>query len=156
MTEARRPRFPVGNAGSAGPTATIEDCKPADWDRTARRHGVYLYCKRAADDEAARFGAIINMSSTAGIEFARRSPYCAAKWASSVCQDLALEAGEHGIRRRDIGAVEGDRMDRFFGPIAVTGRTIEELGPKPCAIRRSRHSSARRCRRRGPLSLLRS
>src|SRR5258706_12182980 len=127
--------FLVNNAGISGPTATIEDCKPADWDRTLRVNldSVYLCCRRALPMmKANRFGAIVNMSSTAGIYgFARRSPYCAAKWAIiGLTKTLALETGGHGIRANAIcpGAVEGARMERVLrADAAVTGRTIEEM-----------------------------
>src|SRR5215469_2297094 len=38
----------VNNAGIAGPTANVEDCGPADWDRTLRVNldSVYLGCRR--------------------------------------------------------------------------------------------------------------
>jgi NAD(P)-dependent dehydrogenase (short-subunit alcohol dehydrogenase family) len=127
--------FLINNAGIAGPTASIEDCKPADWDRTLRVNldSVYLCCRRALPMmKANRFGAIVNMSSTAGIYgFARRSPYCAAKWAIiGFTKTLALEAGGHGIRANAIcpGAVEGARMERVLrADSALTGRTVEEM-----------------------------
>ncbi len=127
--------FLINNAGIAGPTANIEDCDPADWDRTLRVNldSAYLCSRRALPMmKPRRFGAIVNMSSTAGIYgFARRAPYCAAKWAIiGLTKTLALEVGSHGIRANAIcpGAVEGDRMDRVIRADAkATGRSIEEL-----------------------------
>ncbi len=127
--------FLVNNAGIAGPTANIEDCAPADWDRTLRVNldAAFFCCRRALPlMKPNRFGAIVNMSSTAGkYGFARRAPYAAAKWAIiGFTKTLALEVGEYGIRANAIcpGAVEGDRMDRVLkADSKATGRSIEEL-----------------------------
>jgi NAD(P)-dependent dehydrogenase (short-subunit alcohol dehydrogenase family) len=125
----------VNNAGIAGPTANVEDCGPADWDRTLRVNldSVYLCCRRALPMmKPARSGCIVNMSSSAGLfGFARRAPYVAAKWAViGLTKTLALEAGPYGIRVNAIcpGSVEGDRMDRVIrADAAATGRPTEEL-----------------------------
>jgi NAD(P)-dependent dehydrogenase (short-subunit alcohol dehydrogenase family) len=127
--------FLVNNAGIAGPSANIEDCDPADWDRTLRVNldSAYLCCRRALPMmKPNRSGCIINMSSSAGLfGFARRAPYVAAKWAIiGFTKTLALEVGAYGIRANAIcpGSVEGDRMDRVIrADAAATGRPIEEL-----------------------------
>ncbi len=127
--------FLINNAGIAGPSAHIEDCDPADWDRTLRVNldSAYLCCRRALPMmKPNRFGCIVNMSSAAGLYgFARRAPYVAAKWAIiGFTKTLALEVGGYGIRANAIcpGSVEGDRMDRVFRADSVaTGRSVEEL-----------------------------
>lgn len=90
--------FLINNAGIAGPSANIEDCDPADSDRTLRVNldSAYLCCRRALPMmKSSRFGCIINMSSSAGLfGFARRAPYVAAKWAIiGFTNTLALEVG---------------------------------------------------------------
>ena len=62
--------FLINNAGIAGPSANIEDCDPADWERTLRVNldSAYLCCRRALPMmKSNRFGCIINMSSSAGL-----------------------------------------------------------------------------------------
>ena len=127
--------FLINNAGIAGPSANIEDCDPADWDRTLRVNldSAYLCCRRAVPMmKPHHFGCIVNMSSSAGLYgFARRAPYVAAKWAIiGFTKTLALEVGGYGIRANAIcpGSVEGDRMDRVIrADSAATGRSVEEL-----------------------------
>jgi NAD(P)-dependent dehydrogenase (short-subunit alcohol dehydrogenase family) len=127
--------FLINNAGIAGPSANIEDCDPADWDRTLRVNldSAYLCCRRALPMmKSNRFGCIINMSSSAGLfVYARRAPYVAAKWAIiGFTKTLALEVGGYGIRANAVcpGSVEGDRMDRVIrADSAATGRSAEEL-----------------------------
>jgi NAD(P)-dependent dehydrogenase (short-subunit alcohol dehydrogenase family) len=120
----------VNNAGIAGPTGNIEDVAPADWRRTlaVNLDATYLCCRRAVPVlKKNRGGAIINLSSTAGIfGFARRTPYAAAKWAIvGLTKSLALELGPFGIRVNAIcpGAVEGDRIERVIAAEAkASGR----------------------------------
>ena len=63
-------------------------------------------------------GAIINLSSTAGIfGFPLRSPYCASKWAVvGITKTLAMELGKFKIRVNAIcpGTIKGDRMGRVI------------------------------------------
>src|SRR5215813_12056805 len=69
----------INNAGIAGPTANVEDVKPEDWRRTlaVNLDATYLCCRRVVPIlKKNRSGAIINLSSAAGIHgFARRTPY---------------------------------------------------------------------------------
>ena len=111
----------VNNAGIAGPTAKVEDIKPADWDRCIAidLNGMF-YCTRKAMPmiKAAGGGSIINLSSIAGrLAFPMRTPYAAAKWAVvGFTQSLAAEAGPDGVRVNCIqpGIVEGERVDRII------------------------------------------
>jgi len=127
--------FLINNAGIAGPSALVEDCKPADWARTlaVNLDSAYLCGRRAMPMlKAQRFGGIVNMSSAAGLYgFARRSPYVAAKWAIiGLTKTLALEAGSYGVRCNAIcpGSVEGERMDRVIRADAITtGRSEDSL-----------------------------
>jgi NAD(P)-dependent dehydrogenase (short-subunit alcohol dehydrogenase family) len=108
----------INNAGIAGPTAAIEDVSPGDWDRTmAININGQFYCARRAVPllKAAGGGAIINMSSSAGLlGYPMRSPYAASKWAViGLTKTMAMELGEYGIRVNAVcpNAVEGPRMD---------------------------------------------
>jgi NAD(P)-dependent dehydrogenase (short-subunit alcohol dehydrogenase family) len=111
----------VNNAGIAGPTANVEDVKLEDWRRTlaVNLDATYMCCRRVVPlMKKNRGGAIINLSSSAGIHgFARRTPYASAKWAIvGLTKSLALELGPFGIRVNAIcpGAVEGDRIERVI------------------------------------------
>lgn len=125
----------VSMAGIAGPTVPVEEISLEDWRRCL---GVNLdaafMCAKAAIPhlKAQRSGSIINLSSTAGLfGFARRSPYCSAKWAiRGFTKTLASELGPFGIRSNCIcpGAVEGDRIDRVIAAEAAkTGRSVNEV-----------------------------
>jgi NAD(P)-dependent dehydrogenase (short-subunit alcohol dehydrogenase family) len=107
----------VNNAGIAGPTALVEDVDPLDFERclavglTSHFRG----CRRIAPVlKAAGGGAIVNISSTAGLYgYGRRTPYAAAKWAViGLTKSLAVELGPYGVRVNAIcpGAVDGARM----------------------------------------------
>src|SRR5512146_111560 len=77
----------VNNAGIAGPTAKVEDMRPADWERciAVDLNGMF-YCTRLAmpwlkANGPQRGGSVINLSSVAGrLGFGMRTPYAAAKW----------------------------------------------------------------------------
>jgi len=108
----------INNAGIAGPTASIEDIDPQDWDRTmAVNINGQFYCARRAVPllKDAGGGSIINMSSSAGLlGYPMRSPYAASKWAViGLTKTMAMELGEFGIRVNAVcpNAVEGPRMN---------------------------------------------
>jgi NAD(P)-dependent dehydrogenase (short-subunit alcohol dehydrogenase family) len=111
----------VNVAGTAGPTATVEDSVPADWRACLDVNlvGTYLCMRRALAVMKPRgAGAIVNFSSTAGrFGYPQRSPYCASKWAvEGLTRAAAAEAGPAGVRVNAIapGAVSGERMDRVI------------------------------------------
>ena len=125
----------VNNAGIAGPTAPVEAVDYADWRRCllVNLDGAFL-CARAAAPvlKAQRSGAIVNLSSTAGLYgFRNRTPYCAAKWGViGLTKTLATELGPFGVRVNAIcpGSVEGERMDRVVAAAAAaTGATPEAV-----------------------------
>jgi NAD(P)-dependent dehydrogenase (short-subunit alcohol dehydrogenase family) len=111
----------VNNAGIAGPTAKVEDIRPADWDRciAVDLNGMF-YCTRKAMPmiKAAGGGSIINLSSAAGrLAFPMRTPYSAAKFAVvGFTESLAAEAGPDKVRVNCIqpGVVAGERIDRVI------------------------------------------
>ncbi len=111
----------VNNVGIAGPTASVEDINPDDWDRTIDINlNSFFYCAKYAVPliKAAGGGAIVNMSSTAGIlGYPQRSPYAASKWAIiGLTKTWAMELGEFGIRVNAIcpHGVEGPRLKRVI------------------------------------------
>ncbi len=116
----------VNNAGTAGPTALVEDVSVDEWRAclstsldshffTARRVVPLL--------KAQGSGSIISISSTAGFYgFGLRTPYASAKWAViGFTKSLAVELGPHGVRANAIcpGSVEGPRMTRVIDAEAV-------------------------------------
>lgn len=138
--EAIRERFGgldilINNAGIAGPAAPVETM---DYDRwraclDVNLGGMFLAARSAIPLlKAAGGGAIVNMSSTAGLfGFPNRSPYCVAKWGViGFTKTLAMELGGDGIRVNAIcpGAVEGERMERVLvAESAASGVPVEDI-----------------------------
>ena len=123
----------VNNAGTAGPTGPIETLDPADWRRcvAVNLDGAFLCARRAVPLlKAAGGGAIINISSTAGLMgYPLRTPYASAKWAViGLTRSLAIELGPFGIRVNAIcpGSVEGARMGRVIEAEAAARGVSEE------------------------------
>ena len=111
----------VNNAGISGPTARVEDIDPAAWrDCLAVNIDSHFLLARLVIPhmKKQRSGAIVNISSTAGLYgYGLRTPYAAAKWAViGFTKSLAVELGRFGIRANVVapGAVEGPRMDRVI------------------------------------------
>ncbi len=125
----------VNNAGTAGPTGGIESLALADWKRclAVNLDGMFLCTRRAVPLlEAAGGGAIVNLSSAAGLHgFPNRSPYSTAKWGViGLTKTLAMELGPRGIRVNAIcpGPVAGARIDRVIEADArVRGLPVEEV-----------------------------
>ena len=113
----------VNNAGTAGPTALIEDISLEEWQNcininlTSAFMGTQLAIPRIKRSGNLG-GSIINLSSAAGkFGFPLRSPYSAAKWAIvGFTRTTALEVGQYRIRCNCIqpGPVEGERIDRVI------------------------------------------
>jgi NAD(P)-dependent dehydrogenase (short-subunit alcohol dehydrogenase family) len=124
----------VNNAGIGGPTKSVQELDPADWDAVVQVNltGTFDVTRNAIPHLIrAGSGVIINMSSAAGrFGYPNRSPYAATKWALiGFTKTLAMELGEHGIRVNAIapGAVAGERAERVFqGRAQLSGRSIEE------------------------------
>ena len=124
----------VNNAGIAGPTATVENYDPGEWDRVMRVNlGATFNVTRLAIPRLKKSaaGCIINMSSAAGrLGYPQRSAYAASKWGIvGFTKTLSMELGPHGIRANAIlpGPVAGERMQRVLeGRAATSGRSLEE------------------------------
>ena len=123
------------NAGIAGPTALVEDVALDDFRTcvSVNLEGAFIAAKHAAPlMKAARSGAIVITSSTAGIYgYPNRAPYAAAKWAMiGLMKTLAMELGPFGIRANAIcpGSVEGPRMEGVLAREAVAkGMTRDQV-----------------------------
>jgi NAD(P)-dependent dehydrogenase (short-subunit alcohol dehydrogenase family) len=137
----------VNNAGIAGPTGPVDGMSFDDWRHClAVNLDSQFLCARAAAPVMKHQGrgAIINMSSTAGLfGYGNRSPYAAAKWGViGFTKSLAIELGPYGIRVNAVcpGSVEGPRMDRVIAAEArATGRSEEEIRENyaaQCSLRR--------------------
>jgi NAD(P)-dependent dehydrogenase (short-subunit alcohol dehydrogenase family) len=113
--------FMVNNAGTAGPTAPIEEVTLEDWQACLNVNltSAFLGIQHAIPRiKEAGGGGIVNLSSAAGkFGFALRSPYVSSKWAIvGLTRTTALEVGPLGIRCNCIqpGPVEGDRINRVI------------------------------------------
>lgn len=111
----------VNNAGIAGPTASVDEMDPDEWDRTVdiNLNGQF-YCARRAVPLLKEAGdaAIISLSSVSGrLGYAYRLPYAATKWGIvGMTASLAKELGPFGIRVNALlpGIVEGPRIERVI------------------------------------------
>lgn len=123
------------NAGTAGPTAAIEDIDLADWQAclSVNLEGAFLAAKYATPlMKAQKSGVITVTSSTAGqYGYPNRAPYASAKWALiGLTKTLAMELGPHGIRANVIcpGSVEGPRMEGVLErEAAAKGMTRDQV-----------------------------
>jgi len=111
----------INNAGISGPTGGVDSIDPDDWDRTLAINITGQFnCARLAVPHLreSKNPSIINLSSIAGrLGMARRSPYCASKWAViGFTKSLSAELGPAGIRVNSVlpGLVEGDRLRRVI------------------------------------------
>lgn len=124
----------VNNAGISGPTASVEDTDPDEWEKVIQVDltGTFNVTRVAIPHlKKSAAGVIINMSSVAGrYGYANRSPYCAAKWGLiGFTKTLAIELGQYGIRANAIlpGAVDGPRIQRVFeGRAKLSGKSMEQ------------------------------
>jgi NAD(P)-dependent dehydrogenase (short-subunit alcohol dehydrogenase family) len=121
------------NAGTAGPTARIEDVALAEWRAcvSVNLEGAFLAARAAAPMMKRQgAGAIVLTSSTAGLfGYPNRAPYAAAKWAViGLMKTLAMELGPCGIRANAIcpGAVEGPRMEGVLAREAAAKGTTRD------------------------------
>ena len=127
--------FLVNNAGIAGPAGPLQDLDIDAWKATfdVNLHSTFYVSRLAIPMlQKAQGGAIMNLSSTAGLYgYPNRSPYASAKWAIvGLTKTMAMELGPEQIRVNCIcpGAVNGDRMDRVIASIAeATGEPIAKV-----------------------------
>ena len=126
--------FLVNNAGIAGPAGPLQDIDIEGWKATfdVNLHSTFYVSRLAIPMMQANGGAIMNLSSTAGIYgYPNRSPYAAAKWAIvGLTKTMAMELGKSNIRVNCMcpGSVNGPRMDQVIANIAAaTGESLEKV-----------------------------
>ena len=125
----------INNAGIGGPTSSVEQFPPEDWDRVLQVNltGTFDVTRLAIPYlKQSAAASILIMSSAAGrFGYANRSAYCATKWALvGFAKTLAIELGEFGIRSNAIlpGAVDGERLHRVYeGRAQATGQAREAV-----------------------------
>lgn len=91
----------VNAAGVIG-AGSIQDTTPAEWDRQmdANLRSVFLLTRAATPELVKRRGAIVNLSSVAGLRpYANLAAYCVSKAAlDQLTRCAALELAPHGVR----------------------------------------------------------
>ncbi|WBB99951.1 SDR family NAD(P)-dependent oxidoreductase [Solwaraspora sp. WMMA2080] len=126
----------INVVGGSRPGRTVIDIDLAEWDRwlSLNLTSVYLMCRAALPQLTAVGGAIVNVSSGAGLRGMRANPaYCAAKaGVVGLTRALAIDHGPAGIRVNCVapGPVRTPLMERnrsaaeidAMGRIAVLGR----------------------------------
>ena len=126
--------FLVNNAGISGPAGPLESLDIDAWKATfdVNLHATFYVSKHAIPLIKLKGGAIMNLSSTAGLYgYPMRSPYASAKWAIvGLSKTMAMELGPFNIRVNCIcpGSVNGARMDRVISSIAkATGESVAKV-----------------------------
>ena len=125
----------VNNAGISGPTATVDEVDPDEWDQCVAvdLSGAFYMTRLAVPLlRKAGGGSIINISSSAGLfGTPLRSPYAASKWGLiGLTKTWAMELGPDNIRVNAVcpGCVSGPRIERVVAKDAVErGVSAEEI-----------------------------
>jgi NAD(P)-dependent dehydrogenase (short-subunit alcohol dehydrogenase family) len=115
----------VNNSGIAGPTATVHEITPEQWDETfnVNLRGAFLCCRAVVPVMIKQgHGKIINVSSSAAKKpLANRTPYVATKMGLiGFTRGLATELGKFNINVNAIcpGPVEGPRIEMVIDQVA--------------------------------------
>jgi NAD(P)-dependent dehydrogenase (short-subunit alcohol dehydrogenase family) len=125
----------VNNAGISGPTASVEEMDPDQWEAVLAVNltGTFNVTRLAIPYlKRSDAGVILIMSSVGGrFGYPDRSPYATTKRGLlGFMETLAIELGGDGIRVNAIapGAVEGERIQRVLrGRAEATGRSLEDV-----------------------------
>jgi NAD(P)-dependent dehydrogenase (short-subunit alcohol dehydrogenase family) len=125
----------VNNAGIAGPTNSVEELDPDEWEKVLAVNltGTFNVTRLSIPHlKRSDAGVIIIMSSVGGrFGYPDRSPYATTKRGLlGFMETLAIELGGDGIRVNAIapGAVAGDRIQRVLhGRAEATGRSLEDV-----------------------------
>lgn len=137
----------INNAGTAGPTASVEDIKLQEWQQCldVGLTGHFL-CTRTALPliKSSGGGSIINMSSVVGkLGFALRSPYSAVKFGViGLTQCWAKELGPQNIRVNALlpGIVKGRRIQEVIDArakaLSITSEEMENSLLSSVSMRR--------------------
>lgn len=138
----------INVVGGSRPGTTVPELGLAEWDRALALNltSVFLMCRAALPHLTAAGGAIVNVSSGAGLRGMRANPaYCAAKaGVVGLTRALAIDHGPAGVRVNCVapGPVRTPLMERnrtgaeigAMGAVSVTGR-IGEPAEIAAAIR---------------------
>jgi len=124
----------VNNSGVAGPSATLWEISPADWEGTFAVNvtGTFLCCRAFLPSMIERrSGCIVILSSMTGKRpLYARTPYAASKMALvGLARTLAWEVGPYDIRvnTSSPGPVEGERIEWVIRKQAeAQGISLEE------------------------------
>ena len=125
-------------AGVLGPTVSVADCAPEDWDRVfaVNVRGAYLTIRAAMPLLRARRGCVVTFGSTAGLAgSATLGPYSASKGAVVLMtRSLALAHAAEGVRVNCVcpGSIETPMLEQVF---ASAG------GPEEAEARRRLYAS---------------
>lgn len=125
----------VNNAGTSGPTASVEEMDPDQWDAVLAVNltGTFNVTRLAIPFlKKSEAGVILTMSSLGGrFGYPNRSPYAITKRGLiAFTETLALELGGDGIRANAIapGAVAGERIRRVLhGRADASGRSLDDV-----------------------------
>jgi NAD(P)-dependent dehydrogenase (short-subunit alcohol dehydrogenase family) len=125
----------VNNAGIAGPTASVEEMDPDQWEAVLAVNltGTFNVTRLAIPHlKRSDAGVILIMSSVGGrFGYPDRAPYATTKRGLlGFMETLAIELGGDGIRVNAIapGAVQGERIQRVLrGRAEATGRSLEDV-----------------------------
>ncbi len=137
----------VNNAGIAGPTTSVEEMDPDQWDAvlavnlTGTFNVTRLSIPYLKKSDA---GVILIMSSVGGrFGYPDRSPYATTKRGLiGFTETLAMELGGDGIRVNAIapGAVDGDRIRRVLqGRAEASGRSLQDVTSDAMGIQSLKH-----------------
>ncbi|MGH3494367.1 MAG: SDR family oxidoreductase [Sciscionella sp.] len=125
----------VNNAGISGPTTSVEDMDPDQWEAVLAVNltGTFNVTRLSIPYlKQSRAGVILVMSSLGGrFGYPNRSPYATTKRGLiGLTETLALELGDAGIRVNAIapGAVDGDRIHHVLqGRADSSGRSLDDV-----------------------------
>jgi NAD(P)-dependent dehydrogenase (short-subunit alcohol dehydrogenase family) len=125
----------INNAGIAGPTASVEEMDPDQWEAVLAVNltGTFNVTRLAIPHLRRSDGGVIIMMSSVGGRFGYpdRSPYATTKRGLiGLTETLAIELGGDGIRVNAIapGAVEGERIQRVLqGRAEASGRSLADV-----------------------------
>jgi NAD(P)-dependent dehydrogenase (short-subunit alcohol dehydrogenase family) len=120
------PDVVVANSGVAGPTASLWEVDPEEWEATfaVNVRGVFLTYRALLPAMLARgSGSLVTIGSMTGKRpLPGRTPYAASKTALiGLTRTLAHEIGDRGLRANLVspGAIEGERIERVIANLAA-------------------------------------
>jgi NAD(P)-dependent dehydrogenase (short-subunit alcohol dehydrogenase family) len=132
----------VNNAGISGPTASVEEMDPDQWEQVLAVNltGTFNVTRLAIPHlKKSDAGVVLIMSSVGGrFGYPNRSPFATTKRGLLGLTDtLAIELAGAGIRVNAIapGAVSGERIQRVLrGRADASGRSLDEITAEALSI----------------------